>query len=87
MRQSQSQHNAVWHRAFTFFVENPTIILQKLHTKDQGGVCLGFFELSIEKSQQIETKGRLWTLALPKPKQVIGIHREARFEVLPAAFP
>jgi hypothetical protein len=50
-----------------------------------GGVCLGFFQLSTEKSQQIETNGWLLKQALPKPKQVIDRNREAPIEMLPAA--
>jgi hypothetical protein len=46
---------------------------------------LDFFQLSIEKRQQTETKGWLLKRALPKPKHVIDRNREAPVEVLPPA--
>jgi hypothetical protein len=46
---------------------------------------LGFFQLSTEKSQQIETNGWLWVRAFQKPKLLIGRNHEAPFDVLPAA--
>jgi hypothetical protein len=50
-----------------------------------GGVCLGFFQLSTEKRQQIETNSWLLELALPKPKHLVGRNHEAPIEVLSAA--
>jgi hypothetical protein len=52
---------------------------------NEGGVCLGFVELSTKISQQFETNGVLLNLALPKPKHRIGMRSEAPLDVLPAA--
>jgi hypothetical protein len=46
---------------------------------------LGLFQLSIRKSQQIETKGVLSEVAFAKAKAALGRDGEARIEVLPAA--
>jgi hypothetical protein len=52
---------------------------------DVGGVCLGFFKLSTEKSRQIETNGVLWLWAFAKPKSGLHCASEAPGDVLPAA--